>query len=488
MILKNPIIPGSNADPSICRVGNDYYIATSSFAYFPGVPIYHSKDLVNWELINYALNNSDELQLDGCGGGAGVWAPTLRYHKGTFYMITTNTAVGHFYVKTNDINGAWSSPIKIEGHGHDPDIFFDDDDKCYVLRHDGPNGVSGSAMDIETGKLIGEITPVWRGFEDIYNEAPHIYKINGWYYLLAAEGGTYQAHMITIARSKHPLGPYEGCPNNPILTHRHVVYSPIKQLGHGDIIEAHDGSWWMVFLAVRKVGCHHTLGRETFIVPIKWDNDGWPFVPYDAIFEEIEVDHLLPSVPVAKPASSDNFDGDKLALYWNFVHNPVTANYSLDKGKLILKSGQENLDTAQKQTLLLRRQEQFNLNIEAKLDSLDGNGEAGIVIWQCENEYFSIGLGSNGEIVATKKFFDMKSTTTIPVPKTSNIVFYVDADKDFYRGGIIVDGEKIEISSMSTRLLSLELKFAYDGVFVGMYCIGTSSQASFDSFSYISSK
>lgn len=274
--FSNPIIPGFYPDPSMCRVGNDYYLVTSTFEYFPGVPLFHSRDLIHWRQIGHCLTRSSQLPLEKAGSSGGIYAPTLRYHNGKFYMVTTNVAVGNFFVYADDPAGEWSEPVWLEHKGIDPSLFFDDDGKVY-FTWTTDNQIWQCEIDINTGATLTKPRPIWSGTGGRYPEAPHLYKINGTYYLLIAEGGTEYGHMVTLARADSPWGSFESCPHNPILTHRHRGANPIQGTGHADLVEAHDGSWWMVFLAFRTLAHYqnfHHLGRETFLAPVKWDEAG----------------------------------------------------------------------------------------------------------------------------------------------------------------------------------------------------------------------
>ena len=252
---QNPILPGFYPDPSVCRVGDDYYMVNSSFQFFPGVPLHHSKDLINWECIGYVLDRPSQINLDKAGYWNGIYAPTIRHHNGVFYMITTNVSdKGNFYVtSTNPLEG-WSEPIWVNQGGIDPEIFFDEDGKSYFLS----NGdyIQMAEIDLQTGELLTESRNIWGGTGGRYPEAPHIYKKDGYYYLVLAEGGTEFGHKVTIARSRDIYGPYEANPANPILTHqkRWSETNPIQGVGHADFIQAHDSSWWCVFLDRKSVG------------------------------------------------------------------------------------------------------------------------------------------------------------------------------------------------------------------------------------------
>ncbi len=282
----NPILPGFYPDPSICRVEDDYYLVTSSFAFFPGVPIFHSRDLRHWEQIGHVLTRSSQLPLNCRRISGGIYAPTLRYHDGVFYMITTNVdGIGDFVCTATDPRGPWSEMHVIENApGIDPSLFFDEDGICYMCGNEWGKGepwIWAAEFDTKTFSLKGERKRLWQGaLRNAWApEAPHLYFRDGYYYLMIAEGGTEFFHAVTIARSKSIFGPYEGFRGNPILTHRHLGKGyPISNTGHADLVENRDGSWHMVLLASRPYGGYHlNMGRETFMVPVVWE-DGWPVV------------------------------------------------------------------------------------------------------------------------------------------------------------------------------------------------------------------
>jgi alpha-N-arabinofuranosidase len=315
----NPVIPGFYSDPSVCRVGEDYYLVTSTFEYFPGVPVFHSKDLVNWEQIGHCIHREEQIPR-----GINIFAATLRYHEGTFYMITTNiTGGGNFYVKATDPAGPWSDPIWLKAGGIDPDLYFDDDGRAYLIT----STFVLFEIDIETGQLLTEGNKVWNGTGGRYPEGPHIYKKDGFYYLMAAEGGTEEAHSETIARSHNIWGPYTENPANPILAHANAAGqgNPIQGVGHADMVQAHDGSWWILFHGYRHIGgfgVHHTLGRETCLAPVTWPKNGWPVVNGNGT---ATVDMTCPTLPLkpfeAKPSIID-FNTEKLGLEWNYMRFP----------------------------------------------------------------------------------------------------------------------------------------------------------------------
>lgn len=241
MKFKNPIIKGFHPDPSICRVENDFYLVTSTFEYFPGIPIFHSTDLVNWEQIGHCLTTLQQLPLNETPSSCGIYAPTIRYHDGVFYVVTTNVLEGgNFFVTATNPAGPWSEPIWFENsQGIDPSLFFDKDGKCYLTgtggNHENP-GIYQVEIDIKTGKYLSERKFIWGGTGGAFPEGPHLYKIGEYYYLMISEGGTEYGHMLTISRSINPYGPFESYERNPIMTHRSMNH-PIQATGHADLVQ-----------------------------------------------------------------------------------------------------------------------------------------------------------------------------------------------------------------------------------------------------------
>jgi xylan 1,4-beta-xylosidase len=278
-----PVLPGFFPDPSICRVGEDFYLANSSFEYLPGVPLHHSRDLLQWEHIGNVLDRDDQITLPSGTGGTGIYAPTIRYHGGRFWMVTTNVAEfgkGHLIVRTDDPAGPWSAPVHTTGAvGIDPDLAWDADGTCYLtwtsIGADVP--ITQAQIDPLTGELMSEPRPVWAGTGLAHPEGPHLHRHDGWWYLVVAEGGTERGHAVSVARSRSIGGPFEAHPANPVLTHRSTAH-PVQNTGHADLVELPSGEWAAVHLAVRPRGftpMFHVNGRETFLVGVEWVN-GWP--------------------------------------------------------------------------------------------------------------------------------------------------------------------------------------------------------------------
>jgi len=501
---QNPVIPGFNPDPSVCRVGDDYYLVTSTFEFFPGVPVYHSKDLINWEQIGYCLTRKSQLPLDNCWSSGGIYAPTIRYNKGTFYMVTTNVSGGgNFYVTTSNPAGEWSEPIWVKQGGIDPTLFFDDNDKIYLTSNDyvdGKAGIALSEIDIKTGKLLSNVKHIWEGTGGRYPEAPHIYKINGWYYLMIAEGGTEYGHMETISRSKNIWGPYESNPDNPILTHRGFSGQnlQIQGTGHADMIEAHDGSWWLVFLAFRKAGGDfHQLGRETFLTPFTWNTNGWPVVsPGDTVGPIVKT-KTLPIVPVKTIPVRDDFTDAKLGLQWNFLRNPDDATWSLTEkpGTLRLKGSSITLSETASPAFIGRRQQHFNFTASTKIkfNTSKSNEEAGLTVLSNEKHHYDLFIsGENGKRTLKLRFKigNIKYIANEIAIPTDDIILQITGTPEWYKFSYKTGDSSVftEIGKMESKYLSSEVAGGFTGVYLGMYSTGNGEKclasADFDWFDY----
>ncbi|MEV4058186.1 family 43 glycosylhydrolase [Amycolatopsis sp. NPDC049688] len=306
-----PIVGGFHPDPSICRVGDRYYLANSSFEYVPGVPIRRSTDLVSWELLGHALTRPGQLPPSEGAANTGIYAPTLRHHDGRFFLVTTNILhPGHLIVTAEDPAGPWSDPIHVAGtDGIDPDLCWDEAGVCHLtwasFSPEAP-GITSVPIDPATGSMLAEPRLLWNGTGLAAPEGPHLYRIGDWWYLMLAEGGTERGHAITIARARTLEGPYEPAPSNPIFTHRSTTHR-IQNTGHGDLVECPDGSWAMVYLGVRprgKTPQFHVNGRETFLAGVDWV-DGWPVVDENRF-----------TVPVVENDFIDDFAASELHPRW----------------------------------------------------------------------------------------------------------------------------------------------------------------------------
>jgi alpha-N-arabinofuranosidase len=488
---NNPVIPGFWSDPSVCRVGEDYYLVNSTFEYFPGVPVFRSKDLVNWDLISYCIDRPTQLPK-----GLNIFATTIRYHEGAFYMITTNMgAGGNFYVTAADPAGPWSDPVWIEAQGIDPDLFFDDDGKVYVIS----STFILYEIDLKTGKFISEGRKVWNGTGGRYPEGPHIYKKDGFYYIMAAEGGTEEAHSETIARSNNIWGPYNSNPSNPILAHCNAAGqgNPIQGVGHADIINAHDGSWWIVFHAYRSVGgTHHTLGRETCLAPVNWPKNGWPVVNGNGT---ATVNMTCPTLPLkpfpAKPAMID-FNSDKLGLEWNYIRYPVSGNYSLAsrKGFLRLTGSEQTIEDRKSPTFTGRRVQDMYFTATTQVEFTPGkaNEEAGMILLN-NGAHFDLLIkqsGSKRVLVSKLRFGSLVHESDEVVLRPGPVKLIIKGERAnfifLYTQGNDTPKEIIRVMS---RYLSSETVGGFTGVYVGLYTTGNGKactvSADYDWFEYI---
>jgi len=487
----NPIISGMNPDPSICRVGEDYYTVTSTFLWFPGVPVYHSKDLVNWELIGYSLSRKSQLDLSK---GSGIYAPVIRYNKGTFYMITTNRRNGeNFFVTATNPAGPWSDPIWVEMEGIDPSLFFDDDGKVYFTCA----GNNQCEIDIKTGKRLSEIKCIWGGTGGRYPEGPHLYKINGYYYLLISEGGTEYGHFISIARSNNPWGPFESNPNNPILTHRNrnAQSNPIQGTGHADMLQAHDGSWWMVFLAFRANGTHHHIGRETYLVPLSWSSNGWPLV-YNGGTADLKMNvATLPQKPFAKAPEKDEFEGNQLDLKWNYSKNPDVTAYSLSdrKGWLRLKPATETFGGNGFFTFIGQRQTDLNFKASVQIDfnPVSENEEAGLTVYHRPEGHYDVFIQRQKAkrfIVLRYKLGSITHEEKRLELKEDLVQIVISGNKDMYTFECVQGTETLLLGKVETKFISSETLGGFVGAYIGLYATGngkkSTTPADFNWFSY----
>jgi len=431
----NPIISGAHPDPSICRVGDDFYIVNSSFEYFPGLPIHHSKDLVNWELIGHGLHREDqcngEMNLVDVQSDGGIHAPTIRYHKGKFYIITTNVynsgdgkpgLMRNFIITAENPSGPWSDPHIIEGApGIDPDIFFDSNGKVYFIGTHNPGDMNSNGigeiwvqeLDIKNWMLKGERKTVWDGVFGCCTEGPHIYKEHGLYYLLVAEGGTGKNHAVMMAASENIFGPYEENPRNPVLTTRHVTEDYfVNSTGHADMIELPDKRWYMVSLGKRNdIDGDANMGRETYLTPMVWEptivkwqqvtETNWEPVNYlfpvaSPLTGKVERYEKLPfqDKPQYKNNTfKDDFLFPKLDLEWTFIRVPQKNTYSLEAniGSLRLYTKPGTIENRKRFSMIGFRQRESDFEYQVKMEFApkDDKVESGIIHYQKERNYLS---------------------------------------------------------------------------------------------------
>ena len=485
---KNPIIPGFHPDPSICRAGEDYYIVNSSFEYFPGVPIFHSRDLVNWEQTGHVLTRESQLKIKGGNMWGGIYAPTIRYNDGTYYMITTNTSDrGNFLVYTDNPSGEWSDPVWIKQGGIDPSLYFEDG-HCYMVSN--PDGAIWLCeINPKTGEMLTESKRLWAGTGGRFPEGPHIYKRDGWYYLMISEGGTEYGHKVTIARSRNIEGPYESNPANPILTHinQNAQNNPIQGVGHADMVQAHDGSWWLVCLGFRtQNGQHHVLGRETFLAPVSWDKEGWPVVNVDGTINiDMKDVKTLPQTTIKNSPDWD-FNNSELGVEWNWIGIPVKENYSLkeNKGFLRIKGSDKRLDDyGVSPTFVGRRQEDINFQATTRMKA-KGNGNVGMTAYLCPSAHYDLYV-TDGQLKLRYRLNDLCHVEDICKVTDDFIYLRIKGSDEIYSLMYSTDGTHYsEAGHMNTRYLSTETNGGFTGVYIGLFAEGD-VQADYDNFKYM---
>jgi len=383
MAIRNPIIPGFHPDPSICRVGDDYYIVNSTFEWFPGVPVHHSKDLENWKLIGHILTRPDQLDLRGVPDSGGVWAPSLSHADGKFWLIYTNlrnTGLGRpfkdikIYLTTaDDILGPWSEPVELNSIGFDPSLFHDEDGRKWLVnmmwdfRKDHPRfaGIVLQEYDHATGKLVGPMTNILA--KPVLTEGPNLYKRDGWYYLMLAEGGTGWNHGISMARSRSLAGPYELDPQTSVMTTRDDYGHPLQKAGHGELVETPAGEWYLAHLASRPVSPERRciLGRETCLQRVIWSEDGWLRLAHGGHHPQTEL-----SDTSSLPGFRDDFTTQNLDPSWSSLRVPVDGSWlslSARPGWLRL-TGRDSLHSFFEQSLVAQRLQHFDVTAQTCLE------------------------------------------------------------------------------------------------------------------------
>jgi alpha-N-arabinofuranosidase len=505
--FRNPVLAGCHPDPSICRVGADFYLVTSSFEYFPGVPIFRSRDLVHWQPIGHVLRRRSQLDLRGVPSSRGIYAPTLRYSRGRFYVVTTHVGGGgNFFVSARRPEGPWSDPVWLDPHGIDPSFLFDGESVYFTRNGKGADFdhpvIYQARVDLAAGRLRGKLRRIWSGTGGVWPEAPHLCKVGRLYYLITAEGGTSYGHSVVVARSVTPFGPFEPSPRNPVLTHRDRPRHPIQATGHADFVELPDGTWWCVFLGIRPSrGRHHHLGRETFLAPVTWGRDGWPVIGDRGRVEFEMHAPALPSAPVALPSPRDDFDARTLATAWNFVRNPDPRDWSLTAraGFLRLRGSPVTLDDVGSPALVARRQQHFAVRCRAALEFYpkEPDEEAGMTVRANESFRYDLAirrrngrreavlrerLRGRSRIVAGRWLGEGRIELAIEATR-SQYVFRAGAGE-----GTLPVG-KLETAALSAESIGAAGPMCFTGVYIGLYATGhgrrCSVPADFDWFEYI---
>lgn len=509
----NPILPGYHPDPSICRVGEDYYLVTSTFEWFPGMPVYHSRDLVNWELIGHGIHRPLQVEFKaGLRDNGGVYAPTIRHHEGTFYLI--NTCVdcgGNYYLTATDPAGPWSDPVWLEAPGIDPSLFWDDDGRCYYTGHGNlkeeqewvdQQGIWMQELDLESGKLIGKREQLTHGHASNarWSEAPHLYKIDGEYMLLIAEGGTDYQHSVTIFNSNKLWGPYVPNQMNPVMTHRHLGQDyPIYATGHADLIQTQNGEWWSVLLAKRKVEGYTLLARETFLVPVEMQKIAYKdyvaltpvFNPGKGIIPNEQKRPDLTWSPFPSEPVRDDFSGGALGLEWNFLRTPYEEWYELTDDALRIRLRPEVEDSLGNPSLIARRIKAHSFDAACKMSfrSKKENEKAGLIIHRTTQNHYQF-LREKDELVLYKTVAGNKEVVARTPWKGKEVILAVEAnrlDLRFKYGSSLNQLEQLgKVQNMN--VVSDELAWGFNGSYIGMYASSygkvCKTTATFDWFDY----
>jgi xylan 1,4-beta-xylosidase len=546
-MITNPILPGFHADPSICRVPgaggvDDYYIATSTFEWWPGVRIHHSRDLKHWRHHSYAVTRKSQLDLLGHPDSAGVWAPCLSYAHGQFWLIYTDvrSTLGaykdsHNYLITAPaIDGPWSEPVYLNSSGFDPSLFHDEDGRSWLLNQrwthqPGKNHFDGILLqqyDHETRRLVGPVKNIYAGTELGVVEGPHLYRRNGWYYLLTAEGGTFYEHSVTLARSRHIDGPYETLPGNPLLTAWQQRTDGLQRAGHASLVQTAKGDWYLAHLCGRPLewsgpnadrqngdyaaGLHCPLGRETALQRIHWRDDDWPEIEGGGNAPRLQVaEPGLPDHPFAPEPALDDFDTPTLNPHLNALRQPFSESWlSLTErpGHLRLK-GRESLMSLFEQSLVARRQQHFNCRAETRLDFEPEHSQqmAGLLAYYntSNHAYLHVSHDMDSGRRVLRLIVNRDAALSEPCAALTLAAGPVDLAVEFSHGhyqfqarqagqpwadfGPALDSAMLS-DEFATRFVNgFARSFGFTGNFIGLACqdlAGTRKHADFDHFSY----
>lgn len=485
---KNPIRRGFFPDPSIVRVGNDYYMVNSTFVYFPCIPISHSKDLINWEIIGHAITDPDACELEGLSGGRGYWAPDISYYEGRFYICATyRNNDGEKIVRKQMVTssekpeGPYDKPVFINVDGIDPSIFNDDDGKRYMLLN---RGASIFELSKDGKKQISETSLLYYGDNKRASEGPHMLKKDGYYYLFQAEGGTGEHHMISVSRSRELFGLYEPCPYNPIMTYKELYNPAIRRCGHGKPVMTPDGKWYIVYLCGRLLDEKYTvLGRETCLDELVWNKDGWPVINRGKGASAL-AKAPLPEYKFKKDDGS--FGIDKISPLWYTLRGRNDGLISISNRKLTLKGGKDGLDSAFCESVLLRRQESFDFEAETTANlSLSEGGSAGLTCYYDENSFFTfaITLKDGRKYIEVSEKIGDKYTLSCQKETTGDTFTFKVITKGLKRS-LYLNGEEIYIINDSSYLSDegVELGKRFTGAMTGVFAIGENTSAEFLSF------
>lgn len=520
----NPILTGFNPDPSMIRVNNDYFIATSTFEWFPGVQIHHSTDLIHWELLCHPLDRLSQLNMIGEQSSCGIWAPCLSYSNGIYYLIYTDVKsfIGMFkdthnyLVTATDINGPWSEPIYLNSSGFDASLFHDDDGKKYLLNmlmdyrcwHTKFSGIVLQEYCEVKMALIGKPINIFRGTQLRLTEAPHLYKHDGYYYLMTAEGGTGYEHAVTMARSRTIEGPYEVDPLNPILTSHHTPDNPLQKAGHGSITQGHNGKWYMVHLCGRPVGEERLciLGRETALEEVEW-KEGWLRLVNGANSPSntVEIAGVETDSTVVKKYLMEDFDKASWSIHLQSLRVPLAERASLvDRPGYLRLYGRESFTSCHHQSLLAHRQQSFYAEVTTKIDfnPLNFQTMAGLVYYYDSMSYYYLYITEDevaGRVLSVISCILGKGTQPIGVgislPATGEVYLRLSTEKEKAYFSYSLDnqsyikvGKALDATVLSDDYYASTGHIMFTGAFIGICCQDLSGQKAYADFDYFEYK
>lgn len=476
MKYTNPVVKGFYPDPSVCCANGKYYMVCSSFQYFPGVPLFESDNLVNWTQIGYVLTRKNQVMLDKINSSGGVFAPTIRFNNGRFYMVTTNdTTHQNFYVYTDDIYSEWSDPIYVDQGGIDPSLYFEDG-RTYFLSNgcddEGAGGVVQCEINIETGEKLSKSKCIWQGSGGRYLESPHMYKIGDYYYLMAAEGGTEYGHMITYARADTIWGEFENYKNNPVLTNRNKAPFIIQGIGHGDLVCDYNGNWHILSLGFRQIHMwkpYHHLGREVFLTPVSFNEDGWFTAGNDGTTDfEYEIDGNFEQVW----KNNYTFENTDWNIDWCFMRHPTMKNYELSCDKAVLSGTDITLDDTDSPTFVAVRQRDFCFDLTVNVTISEGEG--GVTVYSCENEHYDIFLRKTQgktEAVCKLNIGGIKHVAGVIPVDSENATLVIHGDNSGYTLGISTNCGEAILGYGISKYLSSEVSEGFTGAMIGLYAV-----------------
>ncbi len=528
--IHNPILRGFNPDPNIVRVGDDYYIITSTFEWFPGFQVHHSRDLRNWRLLTRPLDRVSQLDMAGNPDSCGVWAPCLSHREGVFYLVYTNVRsfdgpfidTPNYLVTATDILGPWSEPVPLNASGFDVSLFHDRDGRSWltnmVVDHRGDKLFGGIVLqeyDRRQQELVGEIHHIFDGTELGRTEGPHLYRRGGYYYLMLAEGGTGYEHAMTLARSREITGPYEVHPHNPVITALGKPESYLQKTGHGDLVETPDGKWYAVFLASRPLpGTRRcTLGRESAIERVEWRDDGWLYLAAGGSTPRREVEAPdLADHPFTPPSGHLDFDEPKIDLHFQSLRVPMTADWvtQSERPGYLRLYGRESLGSTFRQSLIARRVQSHHVEASTCVEFAPRNFQqmAGLVcyyntyhyhyLYLCGEDYGGDPTRKKLDILTCDKY-QVKESLAEPIDLTGVDRVFLKVDFDgtalqFYYAreegawenvGPVLDGSIL--SDDYVEDIEVRFRACFTGAFVGLCCQDLSGQglhADFDWFDY----